>query len=97
MRHQAMTIYSMCLGKATLRGHVKAVRLATHAVSLLPANRIHQMAELILWEYSIPQRSSITETDWLMLFKEITAASSENDTKLMKIFCSQNPELLSVK
>jgi hypothetical protein len=35
--------------------------------------------------------------NWLMLFREIMAVYSENDTKRINIFCVQNAELLIVK
>jgi hypothetical protein len=43
------------------------------------------------------QHFCITETNWLILFKEIIAVYSENHTKPRNTLCGQNVELLIVK
>jgi uracil DNA glycosylase len=43
------------------------------------------------------QHFSTTETEWLMLIKEIIAAHSENHHKPINIICRQVAELLIIK
>jgi hypothetical protein len=49
---------------------------------------------------SAPQRKqhfTITNINWLTLFKEIIAVYTENHTKHINTFCGQNAELLNGK
>jgi hypothetical protein len=43
------------------------------------------------------QLISITEIKWILLFRKIITAYSENHTKAINTFCEQNLELLNIK